>query len=409
MSVAWQEVRIGDVFKTGAGGTPLKSRKEFYENGEVPWLLSGEISKRDIKHAKNCITPIGLDNSSAKIFPKDSVLVAMYGATAGQVGILRINAATNQAVCAIYPSDEVLPEYLYYALLSKNQELVSKASGNAQPNISQSKIRNTKILLPSIFEQKRIVAILDEAFAGIDAAIANTEKNLANARELFESYLNSLFLRNVESWPEKRLDGLCEKITVGHVGSMAQRYQGEGIPLLRSQNIRPFEIDLNKVVYIDSVFHAELKKSALKPGDLAIVRTGYPGTAAVIPECLSPVNCSDLVIVRPSSEVSSHYLAVVFNSPYGKSAVTGALVGAAQKHFNVTAAKAAQIPLPSRKEQDNVVSEAAAIRAECLDLGKKYSQKLSALSELKQSLLQKAFSGELTANFAEKETDEAVA
>jgi type I restriction enzyme S subunit len=91
--VGWEIKPIGEVCKTGAGGTPLKSKKEYYEGGQIPWLLSGEVAQGDIFKSENCITQSGLDNSSAKIFPVNTVLVAMYGATAGQVGILRFATA----------------------------------------------------------------------------------------------------------------------------------------------------------------------------------------------------------------------------------------------------------------------------------------------------------------------------
>jgi type I restriction enzyme S subunit len=157
----WEVKTLGEVFKTGAGGTPLKSKKEYYDGGSIPWLLSGEVSQGEIKESKNFITQKGLENSSARIFPKNTVLVAMYGATAGQIGILRFEAATNQAVCGILPNDNFLPEFIFYFLLSRKNELIAQASGNAQPNISQIKIKNTDFLIAPLPEQQRIVAKLD--------------------------------------------------------------------------------------------------------------------------------------------------------------------------------------------------------------------------------------------------------
>ena len=105
MKAGWQVKKLGDICHTGAGGTPLKSKKEFYENGTIPWLMSGEVSQGEVLTAKRFITKKGLENSSAKIFPKNTVLVAMYGATAGEVGVLRFEASTNQAVCGIIPNE----------------------------------------------------------------------------------------------------------------------------------------------------------------------------------------------------------------------------------------------------------------------------------------------------------------
>ena len=196
MMAGWSSMLLGDVCKTSSGGTPLKSKREYYENGTIPWLLSGEVSQGDVLEARNFITPKGLEYSSAKVFPENTVLVAMYGATAGQVGILRFPAATNQAVCGILPSPLFVPKFLFYLFLSRKDELIAQAAGNAQPNISQLKIRNTLIPVPPLPEQQRIVTLLDEAFVGIATAKAHAEKNLQNARAIFESHLDAVLSRS---------------------------------------------------------------------------------------------------------------------------------------------------------------------------------------------------------------------
>ena len=189
----WPEAKLGDVCKTGAGGTPLKSVKEYYDGGTIPWLLSGEVSQGEIHGATKFITKKGLENSSAKLFPPNSVLVAMYGATAGQLGILRIEATTNQAVCAILPNPKLLPEFIYYALLSKQSELISTAVGNAQPNISQVKVKNTTIPIPPLPEQKRIVAILDELKANSTGLVCAARRKLDLLAGLKQSILHKAF------------------------------------------------------------------------------------------------------------------------------------------------------------------------------------------------------------------------
>lgn len=155
--------KLGEVCETTSGGTPLKSHKEYYEGGAIPWLRSGEVCKKDIEAAECFITPAGMENSSAKLFPVNTVLVAMYGATAGQVGILRFPATTNQAICGILPSTRFVPEFLYYALLQQKAALVRRAVGGAQPNISQEKIREVVLPLPPLVEQERVVARLERA------------------------------------------------------------------------------------------------------------------------------------------------------------------------------------------------------------------------------------------------------
>lgn len=155
-------VKIGDVLTTTSGGTPSKGKLEYYINGDIPWLCSGEVNAGIITEVKNKITEQGLKNSSAKWIPKNSVVVAMYGATAGKVGLLKIKTTTNQAVCSLLPSENFIPEFLYYAVGSKTEELVSKAWGGAQPNISQGIIKNTYIPFPSLDLQQEFSAFVRE-------------------------------------------------------------------------------------------------------------------------------------------------------------------------------------------------------------------------------------------------------
>ncbi|MFF6809082.1 restriction endonuclease subunit S [Streptomyces sp. NPDC012403] len=146
-------------------------------------------------------------------------------------------------------------------------------------------------------------------------------------------------------WERRRLGDLCTRITVGHVGSMASRYTENGIPFLRSLNIKRGRLDLSTLKYIDEVFHAELAKSQLKPGDLAIVRTGEPGTAALIPDGLGPMNCSDVVIATPGPEVDARFLCYAINET-AQDFVKAHTVGAVQQHFNVRSAKELELNLP---------------------------------------------------------------
>lgn len=154
---SWPTARIGDIFETTSGGTPLRSNPEFYINGTIPWIRSGEVKQGYILQAEKFISEAGLINSSAKVLPTESVLVAMYGATAGQVGILKFRATTNQAICAILPSDLFVPEFIYLYLLSITDELIRLSSGGAQPNISQKIIKEVNIPLVDIDIQQEIV------------------------------------------------------------------------------------------------------------------------------------------------------------------------------------------------------------------------------------------------------------
>lgn len=333
----------------------------------------------------------------------ENIVIGRVGAKCGNVKRVEGNIwLTDNAFYISEFLEKFNLRFLEHLLNTKN--LRDTANQTAQPVISYKTIKNVILVVPPLPEQEQIVSIVDEAFEGIDRAIANTQKNLTNARDLFESYLNAIFTQKDNGWVEKKLLDVCQRITVGHVGSMKSEYLEGGVPFLRSQNILPFAVNLEKVAFIGKDFHDSLKKSKLKPGDVAIVRTGYPGTAAVIPESLPDSNCSDLVIVTPSSEVNPHYLCLFFNSAFGKNMVSGNLVGAAQKHFNVTAAKNVALPCPPISQQEQLVSMCNEFSAATQRLEAIYQRKLAALKELKQVILQKAFTGELTADTANQAT-----
>lgn len=188
-------------------------------------------------------------------------------------------------------------------------------------------------------------------------------------------------------WTSVRLADVCREVTVGHVGPMADKYEPSGIPFLRSQNILPFRLNLDDLKYIPAEFHAKLRKSALSPGDVAIVRTGYPGTACVIPDTLKVANCADLVIVRPAQSLNPWFLVAVLNSWWGRSSVAGNLVGAAQQHFNVGAAKAMEIALPPLCEQRRIASILSAYD----DLIENNTRRIAILEEMSRRIYEEWF------------------
>ena len=187
----WETVILGDIFNTSSGGTPLRSKKEYYEKGSIPWVNSGEVGQGYIRATRNHINELGLKNSSAKIFPKDTVLIAMYGATTGKVGILKINATTNQAICGIYPNENYIPEFLYYYLKSKTSSIRNLSIGGAQPNISQNIIRSIKIPYPPIKVQQQIIT-----------RIENEQKAINSNKELITIFENKIKAKIAEVWGE---------------------------------------------------------------------------------------------------------------------------------------------------------------------------------------------------------------
>ena len=379
MNVGWPVKKLGEVCQTGSGGTPLKAKKEYYDGGTIPWLLSGEVGQGEVQATNSFITRKGLENSAAKIFPKNTVLVAMYGATAGQVGILRFDAATNQAVCGILPNKQFVPEFLFYFLLSRKDELVAKASGNAQPNISQIKIRNTDVPIPPLPEQHRIVGILDKAFDGIATAKANAEKNLQNACALFESHLQSVFTQRGEGWVEKTVDQISTNL------------DSKRIPITKSDRTSgeyPYYGASGIVDYVaDYIFDGDT---------LLVSEDGANLLARSTPIAFSVsgkywVN-NHAHILKFKNIATQRFVEFYLESIKVDEYITGA----AQPKLNQKALNSIPIPIPkSTDAQAQIVESIESLFTETQHLESIYQQKLDAIDELKKSLLHQAFSGHL--------------
>ena len=164
---SWVWATLGDIGTWQAGGTPSRSNKTYY-GGSIPWLKTGDLNDGLITDIPESITEEAVANSSAKINPVGSVLIAMYGATIGKLGILTFPATTNQACCACIEYYAVIQSYLFYFLLSQRTTFISKGGGGAQPNISKEIIVNTTIPLPPLAEQQRIVTEIQRCFALIN-------------------------------------------------------------------------------------------------------------------------------------------------------------------------------------------------------------------------------------------------
>lgn len=163
----WSWTTLGKIGKWQSGSTPSRLNKDYY-NGDIPWLKTGDLNDGYITHIPEYITEKALNETSVKLNPSGSVLIAMYGATIGKIGILTYPATTNQACCACETFNGIDKEFLFFFLLSHRDEFIKMGGGGAQPNISKEKIINTYIPLPPFAEQKRIVSAVRKAFVQLD-------------------------------------------------------------------------------------------------------------------------------------------------------------------------------------------------------------------------------------------------
>jgi type I restriction enzyme S subunit len=379
----WETVKLGDVLKTGAGGTPLKSKKEYYEGGDINWLLSGAVCEKEISRSSTFISTAGLQNSSAKLFPPNTVLVAMYGATAGQVGILRVEAATNQAVCGIYPNDNYLPEFIYYFLLSYKNILLEEVSGVAQPNLSQVKIKNIPIPLPPLAEQQRIVAKLDAAFAEIDTAIGAAEKNARNAEAIYAYAINAMFAEHSDKAVKI---GDYAKINYGYTAK-ASHDNGE-YKFLRITDIQDGTVNWQSVPYCD-VESKKISSVLLKDGDIVFARTGATtGKSFLVRNPINAVFASYLIRVSLDKEAFlPDFVLHYFQSEEYWRQVDEGTSGAAQGGFNASKLSRLMLPLISIDEQINLTEHLNKISQQSSSLKEMYLSKAKKLDTLKSSLL----------------------
>jgi len=293
------------------------------------------------------------------------------------------------------------PEYLFYFLSQDSfresgARVMTGAVGHKR--VPKDFIENYPIPLPSTLEQKRIVAIADQAFEGIDRAIANTEKNLTNAHEIFENYLNAIFIYKGDGWEDKKLGDVCEKVEYG--SSAKSQSEGE-IPVLRMGNIQHGVIDWNDLVYTTD--QEEIDKYLLKYNDVLFNRTNsdvHVGKTAVYKSERPAIFAGYLIRIHRKEElIDADFLNFYLNSnlarEYGKSVMSRSVN---QANINGTKLKGYPISLPSVAVQKQIVEKLNFLLIETQRLESIYQQKLAALNELKQSILQKAFTGELTAD-----------
>ncbi len=311
--------RLGDVSFTTSGGTPLRSKLDYF-GGDIPWVKSGDLCDGLIPVTDEFLTEAGLAGSSAKLLPSGTLLMAMYGATVGKLGILGFPAATNQAVCAIVPQDELDRDYLFHFLLAKREELIASSRGGAQPNISQTIIRDLEVPLPPLDEQRRIVDLLNRA-SGIRRL---AEAAQAKARALIPALFAEMFgdpATNPKGWPIVGLSdaaAIRSGVTKGRKVSATVR----PVPYMRVANIQDGVLAMSEVKEIE-ITEDELRRFRLEAGDLLMTEGGdidKLGRTAIWTGEIDPcIHQNHVFCVRlDRSRALPDYVATLAGSGYGK-------------------------------------------------------------------------------------------
>lgn len=298
----------------------------------------------------------------------------------------------------IRPSNQISSEFLYYFLLQNSfRENGAKSMSGAvgHKRVAKEFVESQALPIPPLPEQQRIVAILDKAFDAIATAHAHAEQNRQNARTLFESYLQSVFSQKGDGWVEKRLQDVCEKITDGT--HQTPTYFDEGIVFLSSRNVKSGKIDWDNIKYIDEKQHIEMhKRLAPRLNDILLAKNGTTGVAAMVDkEVIFDIYVS-LALLRALDIIRPSYLLHFVNSPLAKQQFNKRLKGSGVPNLHLKEIREVTISLPaSLAIQDKIVADLDTLLAQTQHLESLYQRKIAALDELKQSLLQQAFSGQL--------------
>ncbi len=294
----------------------------------------------------------------------------------------------------IKPRPELSREYLLYWLLADEtrDRINATCAGARMPRADMNEVLGFEFPLPPLPEQRRIVGILDEAFDGL--ATATAEKNLQNARALFESHLQSVFTRRGKGWAKLQLVSVCDLFVDS--AHRTPKYQDDGIPALRPRDVVSGKLNLEGALRVcEEEYEIQSKRYKPKPGDIVYSRELSYGWAALLPRsprvCLSQGMC----LFRPSSKLDASFLLYVLNGSIGREQATRAAVGAAHPHINLGDIKSYTIPMPPLEIQRQITEQLNALREETQRLEAIYRHKLAALGELKRSLLHQAFSGQL--------------
>ncbi len=390
----WKIKRMPEVVKWSSGGTPKSTVKEYYENGDIPWLVIGDLNNGIILSSTNKITSLGLQNSSAKMVPAGTLLVAMYGSI-GKLGITGIDCCTNQAIAFAKELYGVTAKYMFYYLMLIRSELISKGKGGTQKNISLTVLNSFNVIVPSLDEQHRIVSRIEELFSQLDASVATMRK----VKEQLGVYRQAVITTSFPSIPESewvRLDSISTIIGGITKGRDLTGYETIELPYLRVANVQNGYLDLTEMKTI-TLKKEEKEHYLLKEGDVLYTEGGDRdklGRGTVwhneIPECVHQNHVFKARIHREKAK--PEYVAYwSMSTPArnyffqkGKQSVNLASI-------NKSVLSALTLPLPPLEDQDRVIQEIEARLSACDDVERTVDVTMQQAEAMRQSILKIEF------------------
>lgn len=405
--MGWKTRKLNELFDIGSSKRVLKSQ---WQKAGVPFYRGREITalaKCGSVENELFITQELYEEYAKKYgAPAAGDIVVTAIGTIGNTHIVRNGEKfyfKDASVLWLKKISQVDSEYVnYWFKSSLMKEQLDAGNGATVDTLTIKKLQSLNIYFPSLSEQKQIVAILDDAFANIDHARQLAERNLKNARELFDSTLNKIFVEGTAVWESKTFNDVCLKIQDGAHHSPKKLYPNKStnlFPYITSKNIRNNYMDLTKVQYVDSEFHESIYPRC-KPelNDVLLTKDGANTGNVTLNTLDEPFSLlSSVCLIKPDrNKLSPGFCKYFIQSRMGYEHITGQMTGMAIKRIVLRSIKSSFIPLPELSKQESTVKKLDIVLSEVDELEKIYQQKITALDELKQSLLQKAFRGELT-------------
>ena len=346
-----QVEKLEDICEIASGGTPKRSEDSYWKNGKIPWLKISDIKSKYVDKSEEHITQKGLDNSSAKLFKKGTIIYTIF-ATVGEVAILNIDATTNQAIAGLTIKDsaQINPSYLFYFLKSIKKQMHLLSRGVAQNNINLSVLRQIKVPIPDLNVQERIVNALDQMQNNIKLRQMELSKLdiLIKARfvEMFEREINIV-----------KIEDVCSKIV--DCPHSTPKYKGKlEYPCIRTSEIKDGFIDWGTMKYV-SREECSIRNKRIVPesGDIVYAREGNYGNAVVLPEghqfCLG----QRTMLFRPDyKKCNSQFLLFSLLSNFVKKQADVNNNSSTVPHVNVKDAKKFKIKLPEIDKQNEFAS-----------------------------------------------------
>lgn len=396
MKAGWEIHQLGELGTAIRERAPVAAKSE-YELWSVPSFVSDEPE-----------VVLGSDVGSAKLRVRPSdVLICKINPRINRIWLVRepINgrdqiASTEWLVFRISETAGLLPSWLIHFLSApKFREWITGEVSGATGSHTRARadaILRQEIPLPPLPQQQRIVRILDKAFERITTAKANSEKNLQNARALFESYLNEVFTQRGEGWVERRLGDVVTRLTNGYVGPTRNIYHESGVPYLLARHVKHNRLRFDGKTFITEDFNRKNKKSMLKTGDVLLVQSGHIGHSAVVTAEHEGHNCHAMIVITPvEGAFIGPFLSLYFNTSGMKQKFQEIRSGSTVPHLTCGEVRELTVAFPNLTTQQRLVDHSLKFEAETQRLEHLNQQKGTALEALKKSLLHEAFAGNL--------------